>query len=236
MCSLGGTGAFSNTPIGLGYGWSYVPADWVDTYKAASNWSTYAARIVSLSEYPKAIDGTITDSWSDIFDAEDDGTYTTKYSVGDTKFVKVNGIPVCMQIVGFNTDELSDIPAIWLNFVGMCQRGFQMRKMNPTSTTTGGWAACAMRSWLIDTVLDNIQSDVKAKIKQVKKTWRNSSGQTETSNDSIWIPSMREILGGTSYANAGALYTGLFTGTTSRIKYPTILAYFPQTVGGSGRH
>ena len=221
MCSLQGTGAFSNTPIASGYGWIYVPADLVATYKAASNWSTYASQIVSISEYPKAINGTITDSWSDIFDAEDDGTYTTKYSVGDTKFVKVNGVPVCMQIVGIDVDELSasgNAKISWL-----CKGFYQMRNMNPTATTTGGWAACAMRSWLIDSVLDNIQSDVKAQIKQVKKTWRNASGQTETSNDYIWIPSMREIFGGTSYENAGALYTGLFTDATSRIKYPTIL-------------
>jgi hypothetical protein len=51
VCSLGSTGAFTNTPIKSGTGYIYVPDALVDSYKAATNWSTYAAQIKPLSEY-----------------------------------------------------------------------------------------------------------------------------------------------------------------------------------------
>ena len=47
VCSLGNISAFSDTPIESGTGYIYVPANLVDTYKAATNWSTYSSRIVT---------------------------------------------------------------------------------------------------------------------------------------------------------------------------------------------
>ena len=49
-CSLQNTNAFSGTPIGNGTGYIYVPDALVDTYKTATNWSTYAAQIKPISE------------------------------------------------------------------------------------------------------------------------------------------------------------------------------------------
>jgi hypothetical protein len=49
-CTLINTDAFSNTPIGSGSGYIYVSDDKVDTYKSASNWSTYSAQIKSVNE------------------------------------------------------------------------------------------------------------------------------------------------------------------------------------------
>ena len=49
-CTLKGTSAFSYTPIASGSGYIYVSDDKVDTYKSASNWSTYSAQIKSVNE------------------------------------------------------------------------------------------------------------------------------------------------------------------------------------------
>ena len=51
ICELSGTSVFNNTPIKSGTGYIYVPDALVDQYKAATNWSTYAANIKPLSEY-----------------------------------------------------------------------------------------------------------------------------------------------------------------------------------------
>ena len=51
ICTLSSTFAFNNTPIKSGTGYIYVPDALVDQYKAATNWSTYAANIKPLSEY-----------------------------------------------------------------------------------------------------------------------------------------------------------------------------------------
>ena len=52
MATLSSTGALSGTPIASGTGYIYVPAALVDSYKAASNWSTYANQIRAIEDYP----------------------------------------------------------------------------------------------------------------------------------------------------------------------------------------
>lgn len=52
-CTLGSNGLM-NTAIAGGSGYIYVPDSLVNTYKAASEWSTYASRIKPLSEYEEA--------------------------------------------------------------------------------------------------------------------------------------------------------------------------------------
>lgn len=47
---LSHTNAFSGTPIESGTGYIYVPDTLVDSFKSASNWSTYADQIKSLNE------------------------------------------------------------------------------------------------------------------------------------------------------------------------------------------
>ena len=53
MATLGNTRAFFSTPISSGTGYIYVPAALVDSYKAASNWSTYANQIRAIEDYPE---------------------------------------------------------------------------------------------------------------------------------------------------------------------------------------
>ena len=59
LCALASTtGTFGNTSssyasaISLGTGYIYVPRALVDTYKAATNWSTYAGQIRAIEDYP----------------------------------------------------------------------------------------------------------------------------------------------------------------------------------------
>ena len=50
VCTLANVSAFNSTPIKSGTGYIYVPDNLVDSYKTASNWSTYAAQIKPISE------------------------------------------------------------------------------------------------------------------------------------------------------------------------------------------
>lgn len=45
-----GSNIFKNTPIAQGTGYVYVPDDLVDSFKSATNWSTYADQIKPISE------------------------------------------------------------------------------------------------------------------------------------------------------------------------------------------
>lgn len=57
VCTLSNTSALSNTPIKSGTGYIYVPSTLVDSYKAATNWSTYAAQIRAIEDYPDITGG-----------------------------------------------------------------------------------------------------------------------------------------------------------------------------------
>ena len=48
VCDIYSSGVFNNTPIASGTGYIYVPAELVDSYKAATNWSEYASQIVAI--------------------------------------------------------------------------------------------------------------------------------------------------------------------------------------------
>ena len=58
VCTLENTSAFNRTAISNGTGYIYVPSALVDSYKAATNWSTFADQFRALEDY--TVDGTIT--------------------------------------------------------------------------------------------------------------------------------------------------------------------------------
>ena len=88
----------------------------------------------------------------------------------------------------------------------------------------GGWDNTEMRAYLKDTIKPLIPETVRTHIKSVKKYTMtiNTAGSTvnnvETTED-VWIPSGREIFGGTSYETTGPVYTVVYPDSTSRIKY-----------------
>lgn len=57
VCTLAGTAAFTSTKIASGTGYIYVPSALVDSYKAATNWSTYATKIRAIEDYPEITGG-----------------------------------------------------------------------------------------------------------------------------------------------------------------------------------
>jgi hypothetical protein len=58
VCSLASTNAFKGTPISKGTGYIYVPRALIDSYKNATNWSTFVNQFRALEDY--TVDGTIT--------------------------------------------------------------------------------------------------------------------------------------------------------------------------------
>ena len=52
ICTLANVNAVSSSPIGKGTGYVYVPAALVDSYKAATNWSTYTDQFRAIEDYP----------------------------------------------------------------------------------------------------------------------------------------------------------------------------------------
>ena len=52
VANLEKTSAFKGTPIESGTGYVYVPSALVNSYKSATNWSTYANQMRAIEDYP----------------------------------------------------------------------------------------------------------------------------------------------------------------------------------------
>jgi hypothetical protein len=57
VCSMSNVNVLKLTKIANGEGYIYVPSSMVDSYKAATNWSTYAAQIRAIEDYPEITGG-----------------------------------------------------------------------------------------------------------------------------------------------------------------------------------
>ena len=228
IASLAATNVFDTTKIAAGIGGIYVPSALLDDYKSTTNWSTYADHIYPIEEYPKTDFSTITDSWTDIKTHMNAGDYNTRYKVGDTKLLTLNDTyhtQVYMQIAAFDADTVSDDSKAKITW--LCKNIYTTHRMNATNITTGGWADTEMRSWLSETVLPYIPSEVSGNIVEVKKSsWDYNTSAEISTVDKLWIPSMQEV-NFNNYSNArretgGVTYTGLFpsaTNNTARVKY-----------------
>ena len=239
MTTLNNTNALQRTPIEYGYGKIYVPGSLVSSYRAATNWATYAQQIDSINNYTGGAPvGGITDTWEEIFAAEQDGTYATKYHVGDLKWLLIGDDYYLVQIVAMDTDELADgngnAKITWL-----CKGYHFARQSNQSDTATGGWASSYARTYLRESIFPLIDSIVRTSIKEVTKTYvdvvlSTNNGEvanTESIADTIWIPSLREISNesNTVIETSGCTYTGFFTDNASRIKYWKCSIYDPSS-------
>ena len=57
VAKLDNMSAFKDTPIASGTGYVYVPSALVNSYKTATNWSTYANQIRAIEDYPDITGG-----------------------------------------------------------------------------------------------------------------------------------------------------------------------------------
>lgn len=206
----------------------------------------------------EALTETITDSWEDILAAVADGTYKTKYNVGDTKILDLGSEgSVCMQIAAFDADTLADgtgkAPISWISE----QLLTTSRRMNPYledsagnytegTGSIGGWEKSEMRSYLKNTVKPLIPETVRNAIKEVTKTQpaynTDKSSYAQISMDDVWIPSFNEVFGASSlyypfFQNTAANRIKKKTGATSpsnwwlRSAYNTNTFYFVYSSG-----
>lgn len=210
--------ALQDTPIQAGYGKIYVPNNLVSAYRSATNWAAFSSQIASIDSYTDSVPlggDTITDDWATILS---NSNYATDYSIGDTKWLKTAHGYILMQIAAFDTDELADNTGFaritWIS------KGHQFKS---SGVPQEGWTASAIYNLLYDNVLPTIDATVLDEIKTVKKTY-SANYSTYTSEDDIWIPSVREVCGAeyaTTYGheNSGCDYTALFPDQNARRKY-----------------
>ena len=173
---------------------------------------------------------TVDDSWSAIAASAKDGTYKTKYSVGDLKTIDLGSEGVhLMQLVAFDADDKADgsgkAPMTWV----MKDLLPTQHRMNPSKVddqegtgTLGGYDKTEMKSYLTETILPLFPADVRNNIVPVTKHQKayDASGTAfqQSTTETLWIPGHKEIFNSTSYDADGSSYSDVFKDQTSRIK------------------
>ena len=191
----------------------FVPSNLVNTYKNASNWSAYADYILSIDKYPMAdheLD-TISDSWEAIAQAAQDGSYKTKYKLGDVKtIIGWNNQEVPMELVAFDTDILADGS-------GTAAMTWMAKYIRFTANYDNDHLKTLTGTEMQDQIYSSLPEILKTNIKLINKiqSTLNSSFSVPLY---IWLPSRVEM--GFSYTNADnqEVYYSYFNNNNSRIK------------------
>lgn len=214
-------GAFPPNPVNETL--IYVPADMLTKY--TTSYPNQASMFRTIEEYPVTDYSTISDSWSDIIAASANGTYDSKYNVGDTKSMVIDGNTYYFQLVAKDADVLASdgtttVPMTWVMFKKLYAT---KHSINGTSTSDTSWENVSLRSWLSNTVLPLMPAEVQAAIKEVRKysdAYENGAVvHDKVTADKLWIPSAREVYGGTDYEQAGPIYSDVFSSNLARIKF-----------------
>lgn len=236
---------FDGSAIAYKNGAIYVPENLLESYKNDDYWG-YRYIIVPITEPFQLLEtfDTITDTWDIIIQncrvaTENNQSPISKYKIGDSKvFYDLNGNPFYAELVAKFTDTDSNtnkkVPTTWI-----------IRELYPnnrvfSSNNSHNWSNSTIRSYLnnIDTgVFSMIENtNLKNNIKTVNKISYNLDGSQTTSQDKLWLPSIREIFGNADFETQGPEYYNSFfkaRGIYGRIKYITLSGFTNLNLGQS---
>ena len=237
---------FDGSAIAYKNGAIYVPENLLEDYKNDSYWG-YRYFIVPITEPFELLEtfDTIKDSWNIIITncraaTENNQSSIDKYKIGDSKvFYDINGNPFYAELVAKFADTNSQtnqkVATTWIT-----------RELYPnnnkvfSNNNSHNWNDSTIRTYLnnIDTgILSMIEdTNLQNNIKTVNKISYNADGTQSTTQDQLWLPSIREIFGNTDFETSGPeYYTSFFNtrGTYGRIKYITLEGFANLNLGQS---
>ena len=160
-------------------------------------------------------------TWAQIAKASAAGKASQLWSVGDTKDITVGSETLTLVIMGFNHDDLASGGKAGIT-LGLKNLMATTRRMNASNTNSGGFTGSEMYSWLQNTLLPTLPTDLQAVLKNVnKKTSAGSQSSTINTNSmKLFLFSEIEIFGATTYSKAGeGSQYSYFATAANRIKY-----------------
>ena len=159
-------------------------------------------------------------TWAQIAKASAAGKASTLWNVGDEKNITVSGETLTLVIMGFNHDDLASGGKAGITF-GLKNLMANTRAMNSSNTNSGGFTGSAMYSWLQNTLLPTLPSDLQAVLKNVnKKTSAGSQSSTINTNSmKLFLFSEIEIFGSITYSKSGEGSQYKYFETNSKVKY-----------------
>lgn len=120
-----------------------------------------------------------------------DGTQTKALELSD-------GTKVSMRVAGFRQDQKADgSGAAGITF--LADDGVSEQAMNATGQLTGGWEDSTLRSWMNQSLIGKLPSEVSDLLVSVEKTTNPPAGTGEVgqdvTEDMLWVPSYSEVVG-----------------------------------------
>lgn len=151
----------------------------------------------------------------DLYTALDDGTYVSKYHVGDIIAIPIDGTYFDTVVMAVDTDVDADGDTIPLTLGTVDCVG--EAKMNNTATNSGGWASSAMRS-IVSGYESKLPSELQYRLASAKKYSTIYGGSEQVTYDKLWIPNFKELGITSNQEISGPAYSGIYTDNASRIK------------------
>lgn len=142
--------------------------------------------------------------WTTIIAACHSGSVPSTWVVGNSKTMIINGASYQVDIIGKNHDTYTAGGKAPLTFqLHDCYA--DKKAMNSSSTSSGGWTSCVMRSTHLPAILALMPTEVQSGIREVNKLTSagNKSTTINTTADKLFLLSEVEIFGSTTYSAAG---------------------------------
>ena len=195
----------------------------------ASEGTNYQAASASVSVSSSVATGFADASWEQIAADIQDGSYTTKYEVGETKDITLTGIgTMTLQIADFDHDYLSGNTSANKAAITLITKDLlpDTKQMNATNTNVGGFPASDLYDYLNDTIYAALPEDLKSLVVPIYKWYGTGNNTTNGAwhGCKVWIPLEYEMFGTTTYSPATEHTTGnarkypIFTNNASRVK------------------
>ena len=150
------------------------------------------------------------------------GTYTVDVAAGDTVVIEATYSQLSANYDYYGTIAFSSTGTFTTAAEVQNAPKRVLDNYKEGTGGVGGWPLSEMRSYYKNTLKALIPEAVRNSIKEVSKSnyVTNTAGSMErnTSVEDVWMPSYREIFGGTSCEQSGPMYTTLFSDAASRIK------------------
>lgn len=156
-----------------------------DAHVTVSNINAYANESVSLDSL----------SWSQLaavsknLTAENKDRYYAKFRhfLGQTKSVAIAGFGTFeFEVIGVCQDVDENGKPLLLSLLPK-RDAIAKRAMNSTDGAHTEWSGCDLRSWLSETVLPALPSDLQAAISPASKKSDKAYGSYETTSDKLWL-------------------------------------------------
>lgn len=201
--------------------------------------------------------GNVSAIWSEIKQALENGSYNTKYSIGQVFPAALNlgdeGTHD-VRILAFDADDKADGSGKAKMTLEIVDCLNTKRSMNPevveTQIGTESYTDSALRDYLEDTIAplvgevvgDSLVSVYKTSTAIKSGTWYNSSANMVKSTETCFLLSNREVAGAQTFAEQGTLptYSGVYSygNNAANVKYLNGIAteYWLRSVSNYGRN